>query len=83
MPALDGLAATKLLRASDHEPEVIVLPTFEADDYVLRALGAGASRFLLKHTARRRRRLERRGRCQPAARAGILSSGSSGSRLTS
>jgi DNA-binding NarL/FixJ family response regulator len=50
MPGMDGLAATELLRASGHAPEVIVLTTFEADDYVLRALRAGASGFLLKDT---------------------------------
>jgi len=50
MPGMDGLAATELLRAHDSAPEVIVLTTFEADDYVLRALRAGASGFLLKDT---------------------------------
>jgi DNA-binding NarL/FixJ family response regulator len=50
MPGLDGLAATELLRAQDDAPEVIVLTTFDADEYVLRALRAGASGFLLKHT---------------------------------
>jgi DNA-binding NarL/FixJ family response regulator len=50
MPGLDGLAATELLRAQDDAPEVIVLTTFEADDYVLRALRAGAGGFLLKDT---------------------------------
>ena len=50
MPEMDGLAATELLRGQDDAPEVIVLTTFEADDYVLRALRAGASGFLLKDT---------------------------------
>jgi DNA-binding NarL/FixJ family response regulator len=50
MPGMDGLAATELLRAQDDPPEVIVLTTFEADDYVLRALRAGAGGFLLKDT---------------------------------
>ena len=50
MPGLDGLAATELLRAHEDAPEVIVLTTFEADDYVLRALRAGAGGFLLKDT---------------------------------
>jgi DNA-binding NarL/FixJ family response regulator len=50
MPGMDGLAATELLRAQENAPEVIVLTTFEADDYVLRALRAGASGFLLKDT---------------------------------
>jgi DNA-binding NarL/FixJ family response regulator len=50
MPGMDGLAATELLRTRDDAPEVIVLTTFEADDYVLRALRAGASGFLVKDT---------------------------------
>jgi len=50
MPGMDGLAATGLLRAQDDAPEVIVLTTFDADEYVLRALRAGASGFLLKDT---------------------------------
>ena len=50
MPRLDGLAATELLRARQHPPEVIVLTTFHADEYVLRALRAGASGFVLKDT---------------------------------
>ena len=50
MPGMDCLAATELLRAHDDAPEVIVLTTFEADDYVLRALRAGAGGFLLKDT---------------------------------
>jgi DNA-binding NarL/FixJ family response regulator len=50
MPGMDGLAATELLRAQDNAPEVIVLTTFDADDYIVRALRAGASGFVLKHT---------------------------------
>jgi DNA-binding NarL/FixJ family response regulator len=50
MPGMDGLAATELLRAQSEAPEVIVLTTFEVDDYVVRALRAGASGFLLKDT---------------------------------
>ncbi|WP_203901791.1 response regulator [Virgisporangium aliadipatigenens] len=50
MPRLDGLTATELLRARPAPPEVIVLTTFQADEYVLRALRAGASGFLLKDT---------------------------------
>src|SRR4051794_24123084 len=50
MPIMDGLAATELVRATSPAPEVIVLTTFEADDYVLRALRVGASGFLLKDT---------------------------------
>src|SRR3954464_2104755 len=50
MPGMDGLTATELLRAQSGAPEVIVLTTFEADDYVMRALRAGAGGFLLKDT---------------------------------
>jgi DNA-binding NarL/FixJ family response regulator len=50
MPGVDGLAATERLRARENAPQVIVLTTFEADDYVLRALRAGAAGFLMKDT---------------------------------
>jgi DNA-binding NarL/FixJ family response regulator len=50
MPKLDGLAATEALRAMRDPPEVIVLTTFDTDDHIRRALRAGASGFLLKHT---------------------------------
>ena len=50
MPKVDGLTATERLRARPRPPHVIVLTTFHADDYVLRALRAGASGFLLKDT---------------------------------
>jgi DNA-binding NarL/FixJ family response regulator len=50
MPGIDGLAATERLRTQADAPEIIILTTFEADDYVLRALRAGASGFLLKDT---------------------------------
>jgi DNA-binding NarL/FixJ family response regulator len=51
MPKMDGIAATEQLRSRDDAPEVIVLTTFDADQYVLRALRMGASGFLLKDTA--------------------------------
>jgi DNA-binding NarL/FixJ family response regulator len=51
MPRLDGLEATELIGSWENPPKVIVLTTFDADDYVARALGAGASGFLLKDTA--------------------------------
>ncbi|MFD3876189.1 response regulator [Streptomyces sp. NPDC058623] len=51
MPTLDGLEATRLLRAHPHAPEIVMLTTFTTDGYVLRALQAGAAGFLLKHTA--------------------------------
>jgi DNA-binding NarL/FixJ family response regulator len=49
MPVLDGLAATReLLRASGAGPRVLMLTTFDLDEYVYEALRAGASGFLLK-----------------------------------
>ena len=51
MPVMDGIEATAALAAQPDPPKVIVLTTFDADDYVLRALAAGASGFLLKDTA--------------------------------
>jgi len=48
MPVLDGLAATERLTAAGGGPRVIVLTTFDLDEYVLRAIRAGASGFLLK-----------------------------------
>jgi len=50
MPRMDGLAATEALTARDAAPEIIILTTFDADEYVLRALRSGASGFLLKDT---------------------------------
>jgi DNA-binding NarL/FixJ family response regulator len=50
MPRLDGLAATRELRAKPHPPRVIVLTTFDADEHVVEALAAGADGFLLKDT---------------------------------
>jgi len=50
MPQLDGIAATRLVREQPDPPAVIVLTTFDADEYVLRALRAGAAGFLLKDT---------------------------------
>lgn len=50
MPRTDGLRATELLRSRQPAPEVIVLTTFDTDEHVLRAIRAGASGFLLKHT---------------------------------
>jgi DNA-binding NarL/FixJ family response regulator len=50
MPRVNGIAATRRLRARAHPPEVVVLTTFDTDENVLRALRAGASGFLLKDT---------------------------------
>jgi DNA-binding NarL/FixJ family response regulator len=51
MPQLDGLQATETIGSWSDPPKVIVLTTFDSDDYVAAALGAGASGFLLKDTA--------------------------------
>jgi DNA-binding NarL/FixJ family response regulator len=50
MPRLDGLQATARLMRANEPPRVIVLTTFDADEYVVQALGDGASGFLLKDT---------------------------------
>jgi DNA-binding NarL/FixJ family response regulator len=50
MPRVNGIVATRRLRARPHPPEVLVLTTFDTDENVLRALRAGASGFLLKDT---------------------------------
>ncbi|MFJ8433338.1 response regulator [Kitasatospora sp. NPDC094019] len=50
MPRLDGIAATRRLRALPDGPRVIALTTFDLDEYVYRALAAGADGFLLKDT---------------------------------
>ncbi|MEU9884544.1 response regulator transcription factor [Sphaerisporangium sp. NPDC051011] len=49
MPVLDGLQATRrILSAGGRPPKVLILTTFDLDDYVYEALRAGASGFLLK-----------------------------------
>jgi DNA-binding NarL/FixJ family response regulator len=50
MPGLDGLAATSAIRRRADPPSIVVLTTFDTDDYVFRALEAGATGFLLKDT---------------------------------
>ncbi|MDJ0392687.1 response regulator transcription factor [Rhodococcus sp. G-MC3] len=50
MPVMDGLAATEVVRAVLNAPAVIVLTTFDTDEYLLRALRLGANGFLLKDT---------------------------------
>lgn len=49
MPNMDGLEATARVTAVDDPPKVLILTTFERDDYVFSALRAGASGFLLKN----------------------------------
>ncbi|WP_443612973.1 response regulator [Actinomadura madurae] len=50
MPGMDGLTATERIRARPDPPVVVVLTTFDADEFVLRALRAGAAGFLVKST---------------------------------
>ena len=52
MPGMDGLAATRLITARQPAPKVVMLTTFDLDDYVYEALRAGASGFLLKDSPR-------------------------------
>lgn len=53
MPVLDGLSATRALSAVPHAPAVIVVTTFDQDDYVIDAIAAGARGFLLKRCSGR------------------------------
>jgi DNA-binding NarL/FixJ family response regulator len=48
MPRLDGIAATRALVQGDHSPAILVVTTFDLDEYVFEALRAGATGFLLK-----------------------------------
>ena len=48
MPGTDGIEATRQLAADDPAPKVLILTTFDLDEYVFDALRAGASGFLLK-----------------------------------
>ena len=48
MPAMDGIEATRRLTAADPPARVLILTTFDLDEYVYEALRAGASGFLLK-----------------------------------
>ena len=48
MPVMDGLQATRQIAATGGAPRVLVLTTFDLDDYVYEALRCGASGFLLK-----------------------------------
>jgi DNA-binding NarL/FixJ family response regulator len=48
MPGLDGIEATRRVSALEPAPRVLVLTTFDLDEYVYESLRAGASAFLLK-----------------------------------
>jgi DNA-binding NarL/FixJ family response regulator len=48
MPVLDGVEATRIIGSEDPSVKVLILTTFDVDEYVVEALRAGASGFLLK-----------------------------------
>jgi DNA-binding NarL/FixJ family response regulator len=50
MPDLDGIAATRQILTGDAVTRIVILTTFEDDEYIFGALNAGASGFLLKRT---------------------------------
>jgi DNA-binding NarL/FixJ family response regulator len=52
MPEVDGIEATRRLASAEVATRILVLTTFAADEYVLQALHAGASGFLLKDAPR-------------------------------
>jgi DNA-binding NarL/FixJ family response regulator len=51
MPGMDGIEATQIITSGDAPPRVVMLTTFDDDDYVYAALRAGASGFLVKDMA--------------------------------
>jgi DNA-binding NarL/FixJ family response regulator len=51
MPELDGVEATRRITAADDHVRVVILTTFELDEYIVEAVRAGASGFLLKDAA--------------------------------
>jgi DNA-binding NarL/FixJ family response regulator len=51
MPDLDGISATREVLSARPETRVVILTTFENDEYIFDALSAGASGFLLKRTS--------------------------------
>lgn len=52
MPELDGVDAIKAIRADDENARIIVLTTFDGDEYIYRAIRAGAKGYLLKDVPR-------------------------------
>ena len=84
MPNLDGVEATRRLVEDGARARILVLTTFDLDEYVYEAIQAGASGFLLKDVAAggaRRRDSRRRGRQLPLRAGGDASGSSRGSRL--
>ncbi|NEE16776.1 response regulator transcription factor, partial [Streptomyces sp. SID7499] len=53
MPEMNGIEATREIVARDADAKVLVLTTFDLDEYVYQALRAGASGFLLKDASAR------------------------------
>lgn len=51
MPVLDGIEATRAIAASGSDAKIIILTTFDLDEYAFAGLRAGASAFLLKDVA--------------------------------
>ena len=51
MPGMNGIEATQMITAGDDPARVVILTTFDDDDYVYGALHAGASGFLVKDMA--------------------------------
>lgn len=82
MPGLDGIEATARVAASPDPPRVLVLTTFDLDEYVYRALQAGASGFLLKD-APPERLVERSARSHAASRCSRRRSPAGSSSATS
>lgn len=50
MPGMDGLEATRQILSSDRAPRIVMLTTYDLDEYLLPAIRAGASGFLLKNS---------------------------------
>ena len=72
MPGMDGIEATRRILAADDAPRVVMLTTFDLDEYVFAAFRAGASGFLLKDApAARHRRRGPRGRGRRRARRAV------------
>jgi len=77
MPRMDGIAATRLLRSRHPAVKVVVLTTYDLDEYLLDALRAGASGFLLKDV----RAEQLPGAVRAAASGDVLLSGGPTRRL--